>query len=295
MDRLPPLSTLRAFEAAARAGGYTAAGRELNVTHAAVSQQVRRLEEHLGLTLMRRRGRGLELTEAGQHLAERLGTAFGIVAAAIGELTETDAARPLKVSLTPMFAATWLLPRIGTFRERHPEVELVLDPTPENVDLVATGVDLAIRFGDGDWPGLVTEQLLRSHFVVVVARSLLDRTGGEADIRALPWLQQQGTDELRIWLARRGVDVGQKTNIIHLPGYMTLPALRDGQGVAATARLFVEDDIRAGRLVVLYEDEGPGRTGYHLLWPERRPLREAARHFVDWVREEARAAGDGLG
>lgn len=287
---MPPLSTLRAFEAAARLGGFTAAGRELNVTHAAVSQQVRRLEAHLGVELMRRSGRGLELTEPGARLAARLTEGFRTVAEAVAELVEAERERPLRISLTPMFASSWLLPRIGGFRAKHPEIELMLDPSPELVELKAGGFDLAIRYGDGDWPGLDSEPLIPSQFVVVVAQKLLDTQGGEPDIRTLPWLEQQGTEELRHWLAQRGVDVGQKHNIIHLPGYMTLTALRDGQGVAATTRVFVDEDIRAGRLVVLYEDLRPDASGYHLTWPPGE-LREPARRFVAWVKAEAGQAG----
>lgn len=288
---MPPLSSLRAFEAAARLGGFTAAGRELNVTQAAIGQQVRRLEAHLGVRLMRRSGRGLELTEPGLRLAARLTEGFGTVAAAVAELRAAERERPLKISLTPMFASSWLLPRIGAFRARHPEIELMLDPSPALVDLREGGFDLAIRYGDGRWPGLASEPLLPAAFVVVVARKLLDAEGGEPDIRTLPWLEQQGTEELRHWLARRGVDVGQKHNIIHLPGYLTLGALRDGQGVAATTRVFVEEDIREGRLVVLYEDLRPDATGYHLVWPEGE-LREPARRFVRWVRGEAGMAAE---
>ena len=288
LSRLPPLSSLRAFEAAARLGSVTAAGRELNVTHAAVSQQLRRLEQHLGTALVRRRGRGLELTEAGRRLAGPLGEGFATIGEAVARLLEDERARPLKITLTPMFAATWLLPRLGAFREAHPGIELMLDPTSANLDLKAAGHDLAIRYGDGRWPGLESRPLLPSRFVVVVAKALLDRLAaeGEPDIRELPWLQEQGTDELRHWLARRGVDVGQKTNIIHLPGYMTLTALRDGQGVAATTRVFVEEDIRAGRLVVLYEDLRPDATAYHLAWPKG-DLRPAARAFVRWATAQA--------
>ena len=210
----------------------------------------------------------------------------------MARLAEDERARPLRITLTPMFASTWLLPRLGAFREAHPEIELMLDPTAENVDLKAAGHDLAIRYGDGRWPGLESRPLLPSRFVVVVAKTLLDSLSaeGEPDIRELPWLQEQGTDELRSWLARRGVDVGQKTNIIHLPGYMTLAALRDGQGVAATTRVFVEEDIRAGRLVVLYEDVRTDATAYHLAWPEG-GLRPSARAFVRWAVAQAREAG----
>ncbi|MEC9347868.1 MAG: LysR substrate-binding domain-containing protein [Pseudomonadota bacterium] len=288
---MPPFAMLRAFEAAARHRSYSAAGRELNVTHVAVSQQVRRLEDWMGVPLMQREGRGVVLTADGQRLATGLLEGFGTIRETVAAFRASDAVRPLKISLTPSFAMSWLMPRIATFRAENPNIELMLNPSADMVDLRRDSYDLAIRFGDGDWPGVESEPFLPSRFAVVAAAALVAGKAIETaqDLTNLPWLQEVGTDELLLWLAARGVKVEDKHDIVHLPGYMMLSALREGQGVACTARVFVEDDIAAGRLVVLFEDDDPDmRTGYHLV---RRPgpMREPLKRFVGWLKRAARA------
>lgn len=290
-SRLPPLSALRAFEAAARNLSFSAAGRELNVTHVAVGQQVRRLEELLGVTLVIRHPRGLELTPEGARLAARLVEGFGLLREAVAEITEAGGDRPLRVTLTPMFAANWLMPRLGEFRAEHPDIQLMLNPTPERVDLRREDYDLAIRYGAGEWPGLEAEPFIPSRFVIAAARELVEgrRLETPADLAHLPWLMQQGTDEFDVWLAAHGVRVEGKHNITHLPGYMLLAAIREGQGVGCTTRLFIEEDLRAGRLVSLFEDDAQDmRAGYYLV---RRPgpLREPLKLFIGWLRRAARA------
>ncbi len=266
---MPPLATLRSFEAAARHLNFTSAGREMNVTHAAVSQQVRRLEERLGVSLMGREGRRLALTDDGARLAWQLSEGFGTLQQAIAAFTDNEAMRALKVTVTPIFATSWLMPRIADFRTGHPDIELMLNPTFELIDLRRDNYDLAIRYGAGRWPRLQSEPLILSSFVVVAATSLVGdrRIETPADAADLPWLQELGTDELKIWMERRGVTVPNKKNITHLPGYMIMSALRDGQGVACTARVFVEEDIRAGRLVVRFEEEeGASSTPPPITW-----------------------------
>ncbi|MEM0944316.1 MAG: LysR family transcriptional regulator, partial [Pseudomonadota bacterium] len=158
--KLPSLASLRAFEAAARHLGFSAAGRELNVSHAAVAQQVRGLEAFLGLKLVARAGRGLELTPEGVLLADHLAEGFGKISSGIQQLTEAESARPLHITMTPSFAIGWLMPRLPLFREAHPEVELMVNPTVNVVSLADAGYDLAIRFGRGPWPGLESVPLI---------------------------------------------------------------------------------------------------------------------------------------
>ena len=296
--RLPPLAALRAFESAARLGSFSAAGRELGVTHAAVSQQVRRLEELLERPLARRQGRGLELSPEGERLALRLREGFAAIREGVAELRAEQAARPVHVSMTPSFAVSWLMPRIGEFRAEHPQVELMLNPSADLVDLVRDGYDLAIRYGSGAWPGVDSELLVPSSFAVVAAASLVEQVAVQtpADLMRLPWLQELGTDELGVWLAARGVTVAGKQDVTHLPGYLLLPALRDGQGVACMSQVVVEDDLQAGTLVALFDDgywfekEDPGAPlGYHLVYRSG-VMREPLRLFVQWLKRVARVS-----
>lgn len=164
----------------------------------------------------------------------------------------------------------------------------MVNPTIENVDLANGDCDVAIRFGDGGWPGLEGEQLLPSSFAIVASPGLVGPVwrGTPKDLLSLPWLQELGTEEIKLWLANLGIDMPPSAQITDLPGYMVLNAVRDGQGIAAVARVFVEDDLSAGRLVSLYEETDEGRTGYHLVW---RPglQRPALRQFLRWIRNAA--------
>ncbi|MBD8893414.1 LysR family transcriptional regulator [Roseibium litorale] len=284
----PSLSSLRAFAAVAEEKNLSAAGRKLNVTHAAISQQVRSLEAHLGVELLRRAGRGVALTPAGEHLAESLAEGFGIIAQKVDEIQRGNRERPLNITLTPSFAVSWLMPRISDFKQDHPEVELMLNPTSQVIDLAAGDVDLAIRFGTGSWPGFDCELLLASRHVVVGAASLLgDRVITDpAEMQEFHWLQELGTNEVSVWMERQGVVPKSKLNITHLPGYMILDGLRRGHGITATARIFVESLIETGAVRVLFEDTEPVSTGYHMV---TRPglRRPPLKVFMAWLRRKA--------
>lgn len=298
-DRLPPLSALRAFEAAVRTASLSAAGRELNVTHAAIGQQVRRLEEHLGLTLLERAGRGVAPTPPGAQLAAGLGEAFARMREAVEAARAAEASRPVRISTTPSFAVSWLMPRLGAFRAANPEIELMINPSAEVVDLIRERYDIAIRYGDGGWTGLKSELLVETDFVVVAAPSLIgDRQIKQpADLLKFPWLQELGTNEMQDWLSRHGVEVGPHPGNAHLPGYMVLEAARAGEGVACSTRVNVERDIAAGALVELFAGRpGSDDTGYHLVRAPG-PMRPAVARFVEWLRAqrdaEAAAAEQG--
>ncbi|TNF19679.1 MAG: LysR family transcriptional regulator [Rhodobacteraceae bacterium] len=286
---LPPLAALRAFAAFAERGGVQQAGAALNVSHAAISQQIRNLEADLGVSLLDRSGRAMTLTPEGRRLADVLLESFGAMARITGEITGRDADRPLMVSTTPSFASAWLMPRLASFREAHPEISLMIDPTSEVKPLAPGGIDVALRFGSGGWPGLESELLVRSPIALVAATSLVgDRDYADlAELRKFHWFEELGTNEATEWFARLGIDRAQSGGLSSLPGNMMMEAARQGQGVAITARVFVEEDIAAGRLRVLHEDTR--KTGYFLI---TRPgvQRPPVRAFVRWVRRQAETA-----
>lgn len=284
---LPPLSALRAFAALAETGSFTRAGQALNVSHAAISQQVRGLEERLGVPLLRREGRRGGLTPEGERLAAALATAFLGIARAVDEVSGGDAQRPLQVTTTPAFATSWLMPRFSDFRHEHPEVELMLNPTVQSVEVGPGGVDVAIRYGRGGWRGLDSELLVPTTFVLVGAPELIGgrRVADYSDILGFPWLQELGTTEMSAWLGEHGVVADRRPTVIHLPGHLVLEAVRNGDGVTLAARVNVERDLAAGRLVVLFEEAEPG-LGYHIV---TRPgvQRPALRTFLGWLRRQA--------
>ncbi|WP_172300369.1 LysR family transcriptional regulator [Pseudoruegeria sp. HB172150] len=283
---LPPLAQLRAFAALAETGGMSSAGELLNVSHAAISQQVRALEERLGVKLMEREGRSIVLTPDGRRLGKTLRDAFESVTREIEDMTGADADRPLQITCTPSFAARWLMPRMGSFREAHPDINLMINPTADRVDPAPGGLDLAIRFGLGDWKGLDSEVFLKTRFVIAAARSLIgDREiTSPRDLLEYPWLQEIGTNEAKEWLTSRGVTEARVRRMTDLPGNLLQDALRAGEGVAATARAFIEPEIAAGDIVVLFQDDGRG-MGYHLV-TRPGPKRPVLKSFLRWLRRQ---------
>lgn len=285
---LPPLSALRAFAAFAETGNVIAAGDALGVSHAAISQQLRSLEAHLDAALLDRSGRALRLTPVGRGLAQKLQGGFALMAEGVTQVAEGENARPLHISVTPTFAASWLMPRLSGFRAAFPEINLMIDPTPEVVTLAVDGIDVAIRYGAGGWAGLESTLLWRSPMVVVGAPALVAGVppGDLSALARLPWIEEFGLSETSRWRYRTfgGTPDGAT---LEVPGNLLLDGVRDGQGVTATTRRFVDRDIAAGRLQVLHEEQRPD-SGYYIV---TRPgvLRAPLKAFVGWLRREGAA------
>ena len=283
---LPSLNSLRAFAAVAETGSYSRAGAALNVSHAAVSQQVKALEARLGATLVIREGRGITLTAEGAALARDLATGFAAISRGIEALTGVDVTRPVQVTMSPAFAMSWLMPRITDFQQQHPGIELMLNPTAEVMVLRPGGIDVAIRFCKGTWPGMEVTSFLLPDMVVVGAPSLIERQKitDTAVFADMPWLQELGTNEVLEWMERQGVTPKGPLKIIHMPGSMIMEAVRRGDGLTYTARIFVDQEIRSGQLVELSSENDTG--GYYIV---TRPgvLRPPARAFVKWLKRQA--------
>lgn len=286
--RLPSLTSLRAFEAAARLGGFSAASRELNVTHAAVAQQVRGLEAALGVALFERAGRGLALTTEGERLAAALTASFEGMATAVAEVRTGEDGRPLRVTLTPAFAGQWLVPRLGRFWARHPEVPISLHPDRQVVDLIRSRMDLAIRLGEGQWPGVESELLVPAAYTVVAAPSLIGsrETLAPQEMADLPWIFEEGSYEERAWLRRIGLDPDRLGATTMPTEELALAAARAGYGLYVELLALLGDDLASGRLRSVHAATDP-RFGF---WLVRRPgpVRPALRDFMRWLRAEAK-------
>lgn len=285
---LPPLTALRAFAAFAEAGTMSGAGAALNVSHAAISQQIRALEEHMGLPLLDRdAGRGA-LTPAGSTLALALAEGFDTIERTVAALTGADAERPLQITTTPAFASGWLMPRLADFRAQHPGVSLMLDPSPELKRIEPGGIDLGVRYGSGTWPGLEAELLVESSIAIVAAPALVGEGAYDApaQLSAFHWLQELGTSEASDFLAEHGAALDRSKGVTSAPGNLMIEAARNGQGIAVVGRAFVEADIQAGRLRLLFEDRR--KKGYYLV---TRPgvARPPVRDFTRWLKTQARA------
>jgi LysR family glycine cleavage system transcriptional activator len=278
------LSALRAFAAFASTGGVQAAGDALNVSHAAISQQLRLLEKHIGATLLERAGRGLRLTAEGELLAQSTTAGFEQIARCVAELTGLEAARPLRITTTTSFAANWLMPRLPEFRHLHPEDYIVIEPHAALVDPEPGGVDLAIRYGAGNWAGLAAELFLRAPIAGVVAPELLEQARTRP--AEVPWLQELGSHEGSDWLARQGIK--PTAGVVTAPGNLMIDAARAGQGMAITSRIAVESDLATGRLALVFEEEQD--RAYYLvtrLGIQRPPLRRC----VAWMRRVVTSLG----
>ncbi|KIT15600.1 LysR family transcriptional regulator [Jannaschia aquimarina] len=285
---MPSLAALRAFEAAAREGSFTRAAAALNVTHAAIAQHVRGLEAELGRTLVVRDGRGIAATEDGKVLAEALTQGFETIGAGIARLRADDAARPLTISVTPAFATNWLMPRVGDFWARHPEIQINISPAIELTDLRRDGIDVAVRYGRGPWPPYDAKLLTDGEFWIVARPDLLDGLQAECveDVAGLPWLVDRNLREWKALLSEVRVDIDDlKVTSLNLNG-LVLSALKEGLGVSLQARTLVERDVREGSLqrICVLRQEG---LGYHVLTDPQRPSART-KTFVRWIMDQVR-------
>ncbi len=294
-DRLPPLNALRTFEAAARHLSFTKAATELFVTQAAVSHQIKALEDHLGLPLFRRLNRGLMLTDEGQELLPFVRGAFDQLAEGIGRLRQGQSAGVLTISVLPSIASTWLIPRLRHFQAGHPEIEVHMTATDRLVDFAREPVDAAIRYGLGQWPGLRALRLLSAEMLPVCSPQLLEgpdalRTPEDlAHHRLLHVLN--APDEWRMWLMAagvQGVDPDRGLRFDHTA--LAVQAALNGMGVAMGPAALVGEDLAAGRLVEPFDVELPSDSAYYFVAPESTADQPKIKAFGDWLQEEASAA-----
>lgn len=288
-SRLPSLSALRAFEAAARHKSLSAAARELNVTHAAIAQHVRQLEADLSESLLFRSGRGVDTTEAGRRLAQYLNEGFDIIAQGVSELQRQKEDRPLSVSVTPSFAINWLMPRIGSFWRAHPDIPLNINPSIALVDLRREGFDLAIRFGDGQWPGLESKLLTQGEFWVVAAPGL---NGGQLpgtliEAGKLPWIMEAHMLEWRRVVEDAGLDMEQVDITVLETNEMVISATLAGLGVSVHPRNLVEREVANGTLTRLCTLPAQDLGYYVVALPGVRSAN--CRAFEKWLQAEGEA------
>ncbi len=290
--KLPPLNALRAFEAAARHLSISKAADELNVTPAAVSHQVKALEDVLGVQLFLRLNRAMMLTDAGQLFLPGLRDGFDRLAEATERLGASDTSGALTVSTEHSFAAKWLVPRLGTFREAHPDIDVRLTPSLHLVDFAREDVDVAVRYGRGDWPGLRAERLLTLTVFPVCSPKLLEgppplRTPDDLRHHTLLHEDISGAD-WRPWLLAAGAEDVDPTRGPRFDPSLVLQAAVQGQGVALSYSALAAADLAAGRLVKPFDVSLPTDCAYYVVCPEAWAERPKIAAFRDWLLEEAR-------
>lgn len=284
--KLPPLNSLRAFSVVAETDSFTLAADRLNVTHAAVSQQVKALEKRLGVALVMRTGRGIQLTSEGALLARELEIGFATIGRGVERVSEDVANRPVQITMSPAFAVEWLMPRIAEFQMENPGITLMLNPTSEVVELKPGGIDVAIRYRDRRRPHRDVQPVLISDMIVIGTPSLI---GGRdlhdpASLVELPWLQELGTNEAAEWLTYHGVVPDQPLTVNHMPGNLIMDAVRRGDGITYSARAFFRGDLEAGKVVELFSE--PLFGVYYIQTPNEHRRPEVAM-FLDWLMSKA--------
>lgn len=288
---IPSLSALRAFEAAARLKSYSKAAAALNVTHAAIAQHVRALEDRFGQPLMERVGRGVAPTESGEKFADDLARGFSEIAAGVHSIDAMRGTGPLSITTTRTFAETWLMPRLRGFWAAHPDIPLTISADDDVSDLRRDGHDLAIRYGaTGNWPGLSSRFLTSGHSVLVAHPDLAARIDPKADLIAelqkLPWMVATVFDDFLAWAQSLGIDLDAAQTSYFDSNSLVLAGTRAGGGLSMQPITVVADDIAAGRLVSLMEpgDEGPPYNLY--VATPAGPVPERVKVFERWLRAE---------
>lgn len=281
--RIPPLNSLRAFDAAARHLSFTRAAEELHVTQAAISHQIKGLEEFLGTQLFVRRNRALLLTEEGQNYWPQIREVFETIADATERLMARGAQGALTISVLPTFAVQWLVPRLAEFSRQYPDIDVRLKASDSGVDFMRSDVDVAIYYGKGDYPDLHSVRLFNEYLTPVCAPALLEKLKQPADLRKQTLLHDASTEEWQRWLKLAGVDGVKMTGPIFSHSAMVQQAAIHGQGVALGHNVLSQADIQAGRLVRPFNIILPSEYGYDVVCPQPWSDRPKICAFRDWL------------
>jgi len=304
-----PLNALNAFEVAARHESFSKAAEELNVTPAAVSQQIRTLEELMGVQLFHRLNRGLALTDAGKSGLAKLQDGFRSVNEAVQQIRSEPRSRSLDVWMAPSFASKWLMPRLQRFTRQHPDIDLRLSAIAELVDtdekapslnetvLRQHEVDIAIRFGRGQYPGCDVERLVKVNALPLCAPSLLNNSAqplcSPSDLSRHVLLHDEtpyeGRPDWPSWLQAVGaVNVDGTRGLRFNRVSLALAAAMEGQGVVLTLEQLAMDDLDKGRLVIPFEHRVELTQAYHVVTLNDAAVDERVAAFKAWLFEEVR-------
>ena len=296
VDRLPPMQALRAFEAAARERSLTRAAKSLHLTHGAISHQIKALEAELGVRLVERAGRGIRLTDEGERFANRVRASLAELSQAMREVTDRANPRQLRVTVMPSFAARWLLPRIGGFLAAHPDIDLDVRSTDVLIDLAREDVDLAIRYGTGDYPGLNTEHLMDDIFFAVCSPKI---AGGRlpkrpADLNRYLLLRAE-REFWHPWFAAAGLDWPEPTRgPMFNDTSLMMQAAIEGQGIGLARTSLIGNDLANGVLVRLFDITVPSPHRYFFVYPPRLANSPKLDRFRTWLKSEIAKDNGGL-
>lgn len=288
-----PLQALRTFVEVGQRGSIKAAAQALHVTPGAVSQQIRLLEDRLGVVLLERERLGMRLTDAGASFHPKVQNAFLQIDQAVHALEAAKGSKSLTVSTVASFAASWLVPRLGRFKQLHPDIEVRVEATSELVDLRRDRVDVALRHGLGDYPGLDVRPLMAPVLMPVASPAFLESRQAvirEArDCLDYPLLHDSDRADWSLWLKAHGVDEdarAERGNAFE-DDFLLIRAAEAGQGLALVPEAYAQDEIAAGRLVQVLDKPWPARFAYYAVTRPGAAERSEVRAFLDWIQEEA--------
>jgi LysR family glycine cleavage system transcriptional activator len=294
--RLPHLNSLRAFDAVARHMSFAKAAGELGVTPAAVSQQIKMLEDYLGLELFRRAKRAIFLTDAAQLMLPEVREGFDLVASGLSRARAQRVRRYLVVSITPSVAARWLMPRLERFNTLHPDIDIRLNTTTQVIEFSREDVDIAVRYGGGNWPGLEVIKLMSEEAFPVCSPKLLKGGHPLRNFGALRYHTLIHDDSMpshsdfptwAFWLEAAGASEIDATRGLHVNASMlAIQAAIDGQGVALGRSVLVHDDLAKRRLVKPFNLTLPLRFGYYIVHPRKPQADPAVKAFKRWLLAE---------
>lgn len=288
--RIPvPLTALHAFEAAARHMSIKDAANELAVTPSAVSHRLRTLEEALGIELMRRNGPRIELTDAGRKLAPALSKGFSLIADVVGDLRETRRDGPLRLNMLPSFATHWLSPRLGSYPLERRGCSLEISTTQDEVDLAAGVADAGIWFGDGQWPGLVSELLFHATIDLYAPPGLCQGSVAERKARlgAANLFISRHCVNWREWMSTLPGGPFEPATVINVDsGGLTMQAAADGAGVCIVVCELVEDFLRQQRLESVFNHPVDAGAAFWLVYPECFAEDRRIGHLRAWLHDQ---------
>ena len=297
MNNLPPLKSLQAFEAAGRHLSFTDAANELNVTPGAISQQIRLLEDRLEIKLFKRLNRQIVLTDAGQMFLPLISDGFSRFSEAVDLVRQQRSEGPLTITSAASFVSKWLIPRLRDFKLAHPDIDVRIDTSDRLVDFVHEDIDVGIRFGDGEYPELVTVYLFSFDLIPVCSPELLRHGGGLKQVSDLKnyTLLHSNYDELdpgwpdwAMWLkVVEADDVDPSHGIYIKQSDVLFQAALDGQGVALLANVMAEPEIAAGRLVQPFSTRLPVKMNYHLVTSPQKAKIPKVAAFREWILNES--------
>ena len=287
-----PLLALRAFVEVGQQGSIKAAAQSLNVTSGAVSQQIRLLEDRVGMALFTRERSGLRLTEAGAGVHPALLQAFEQIETALQSLQQISSRQTLTVSTVATFAASWLVPRLGRFNQRYPHIEVRVEATSALVDMRRDRVDVALRHGLGVYPGLQVTRLMAPVLVPVASPALLSANSNLSepqDCLDFPLLHDSERADWPLWLNAHGVgkDPRAERGTALEDDFLLIRAAGAGQGLALVPQEYATEEIAAGRLVQVMDKPWPARFAYYVVTRPDAMQRDEVRAFVEWIMEEA--------